>query len=279
MAQGVHDVAGAGAARRYWLGNAAKAAVLEELLERAAGRSVTVLDLGCGAGGDWPLVLRDHAGLHLIGWDPDQAALARARAALSGLPATVLDDPRQIAVGLDCDFVVSFSVLEHVYDRPAYLELAAAALKPGGLMFLNYDDGHFRTPVDLRDGAGATRSLREEARTRFGRIAVLWRQERYYQRRVTADELTALIAGSPFTLEQDWFHNLDAFKDLAKTVPPERQQAFMDFWLQVESRLNDEFRVAVPEHRGESTNLWSRMASRTLLLRKADEPQRTRSDG
>jgi Methyltransferase domain len=53
------------------------------------------------------------------------------------------------SVPIVADFIVSFSVFEHVYNRPACLAAARRHLAPGGNFFLYYDDDHFGNSIDL----------------------------------------------------------------------------------------------------------------------------------
>ena len=64
--------------------------------------------------------------------------------------------------------------------------------------------------------------------------------------------------------------NLLDLKELAKTLPPESQEDYARWWLTAERTLNDRFLVhlALPRY-GDTANLWTRMVTRTLLLRHA----------
>ncbi len=254
--------------RLYWLGNCAKTRIIAEVLGRAAGSPAKVFDFGCGAGGDWPQILRDHPQLEFLGWDPHEASLAEARNKLAGLPnATVLSRPELEESGWVADFIVSFSVFEHVYDRLGYLDTARRHLAPKGVMYLNYDDGHFRTLVDLHQPIKTWRSpATTEVRNRLaGLLPHLGRQD-LYQGRVERMEIAELVTHALLREIGDFYSNLDAMKGLFKLVPPDRQEAFAAMWLDLEHRLNDEFRSEGDEFAGDVINLWSRMASRTVLL-------------
>lgn len=249
----------------YWLGNAAKAFVIREIL-RSPKRPLTVLDHGCGRGGSWPEILRDHPDLQLIGWDPDRDAAAAAQKALAGCNATI--SIGSFPTDATADYVVSFSVLEHVYDKPLYLNQARSALRDDGAFYLNYDDGHFRTVFDPDDRRGsweALRSLKENLL--LGRRP---RDGRPYQRRVPVAEADQLIRAAGFRVEACWYQNLVPFKWLSKQVRADQAEEFMAFWLDVESTLNRDFgaELSAPV-RGDSSALWQIAPARTLLLRKA----------
>jgi len=241
----------------YWPGNAAKAFTIRRLLDDAAGRDVTVLDHGCGGGGDWPAILSENPNVRLVAWDPYTAANIPGADVRTCFPDDIV-----------ADYVVSFSVLEHVRDRFEYLRQARDALGKGGVFYLNYDDGHFRIPIDPDDGL--RRCARAVARVVLNAVAAR-RTGPGFQRRVTVAEADSLIEAVGFTVERVWYHNVEAFKRLAKTIPPHRADEFAAFWLSVEDRLNSDFAGRSPdERRGDTSTLWEVAASRTLLLRRQE---------
>jgi len=242
----------------HWPGNAAKSRVIRDLLARGARR---VFDHGCGAGGAWPAILAAHPDLELIGWDPDRAALSRARERLAGRRVRIVDT---IPALVEADAIVSLSVLEHVHDRTGYLALAKRHLAPDGTFYLNYDDGHFRVAFDVDRPALWPAQVRLWVHNQLARLG----RRRDYQRRVTRTEADRLVAAAGFGVADVWYGNVAALKELSKTIPPERAKEFQAFWLDVETRLGA-FAAAGRSERGDSTNLWSIMPSRTLVLRHA----------
>lgn len=242
----------------YWPGNAAKSRVIRHLLARGARR---VFDHGCGSGGPWPAILAAQPDLELIGWDPDTRALATARQRLAGRRARIVD---AIPPVVEADAIVSLSVFEHVRDRAAYLGLAQRHLAPDGIFYLNYDDGHFRIAFDVDRPGDWPRQLRLCVHNLLARLG----RRRDYQRRVTSAEADRLIEAAGFVVADEWYGNVAALKDLAKTIPPECQDDFQAFWLDVEERLGA-FAATGPLQRGDRCNLWTIMPSRTLLLRRA----------
>lgn len=256
--------------RAHFTGNAAKSAIAEAVAALAAARGgrLTVFDFGCGAGSDWPAFLAAHPGIAYIGFDPSTRSLAKARTRFAGLEARLLDAAQLAATPFTADAIVSFSVFEHVYDRPAYLAEAKRRLAPDGTFFLNYDDGHFRNQVDAsrpstwRSGAGAAwRHLRAGPLAKLG-----FRND--YLRRVPRAESERLAVAAGFAIERSWYANLADLKLLAKSVPPEREEEFVRWWRQVEDDLNQRFAAPtgslVP---GDTASLWSAMTSLNLVLR------------
>lgn len=216
-----------------WFGNAAKMRVIDRIL--AMPGPLTVLDYGAGTGQGWAEVLAARPDIRLLCVEP----CAKRRAALRALvpAAEVVTDAAQV------DVIVSFSVLEHVFDRRAYMANARRWLKPGGAMFLNYDDGHFRTPG----------SWLEAARNRLAPLLPALGMVRHYQRPVSHAEAQRLIDG--FAIRIDRYENLPNLKALAKTATD--RAAFACLWIEAEDRLN----ANLP-----SIELWRAMGSRTLEL-------------
>jgi SAM-dependent methyltransferase len=98
----------------------------------------SVLDLGCGSG--WTSLLLAHAGWDVLGVDISEPmiAIARARAARAGVPASFavadmeeLDLPRR-----NFDAVLLFDALHHCPDNARVLGRACQHLRPGGHLLL-----------------------------------------------------------------------------------------------------------------------------------------------
>ena len=256
----------------YWPGNAAKTRVIQELLAIAGSRpgSQVVFDFGCGDGAGWVAILRDHPGLTLRGYDPSPERIARARKRFEGLPAELHTGDAPPAGIADVDFVVSFSVFEHVRDRRAYLSYARSILAPTGTFFLNYDDGHFRRRYGVRSPRIAWSELRGwlneqllERRADRGQLAG-------YKRRVPRDEADGLVRDAGFDVLRDYYSNLLSMKEIVKSLPYEDAARFTGWWVDIERVLNETYRRDGEPLFGDTVNLWRGMVSRTLVLRPAD---------
>lgn len=254
-----------------WPGNSAKSKIIGRVLTESEGRDeVRIFDYGCGDGHGWLEILPDYPRLRLFFFDLNQSLMAAAIRNLAGLRAEpVQSDPLHYQP-LEADFVVSLSVLEHVLDRPAYMAAVARHLRPGGTCFLNYDDGHFRNSLSLNDPLSTIDQVKEWGFNLLSRFGIKTR----FQKRVTKAEADRLAAQAGLTLVSDFYSNLPCLKGfhghLEKTSwPPEKRTEFVARWLELEDWLNEEFRKDLPEPvLGDPTNLWSRMLSRTMVLRK-----------
>jgi 2-polyprenyl-6-hydroxyphenyl methylase/3-demethylubiquinone-9 3-methyltransferase len=105
-------------------------------LDSLAG--LRILDIGCGGG-----ILSEplaRLGATLVGADPSESniAVARSHAAQSGLSIDYRSTTAEALAeaGESFDVVLVMEVVEHVADVGLFVELAAAMVKPGGLMFV-----------------------------------------------------------------------------------------------------------------------------------------------
>ncbi len=105
-------------------------------LDSLAG--LRVLDIGCGGGILCEPLAR--LGASVVGADPSESniAVARHHAAQSGLAIDYRNTAAETLAqaGEVFDIVLAMEVVEHVTDVGLFVELAAAMVKPGGLMFV-----------------------------------------------------------------------------------------------------------------------------------------------
>jgi SAM-dependent methyltransferase len=210
------------------VGNTAKLYCLQ-LIERAAAAKdgdFRVLDLGCGTGSAFTELLRRRPNVRYVGVEPLRYAAEEARRLLPG--AEIIN---RSAYGLSIEpshAVVSFSVLEHVVDRPRYFEAVRSNLRPDGRVYLNYDSGHFVADADLA----------ERAKTFASHVLARLGSESRYRARVTTDEFDGLVAGAGLRVTDDKVFNTD-LKRLVPLVPEGRRADFLEHWLGFELGLNE----------------------------------------
>lgn len=128
----------------YVANNAAKQWILEELANQQPDR---ILDLACGNGKVWQRFLQQHPALRVLGVDTDTRAIEQGKKMYGesqNIELRVHDAQAPVQEG-SFDVVVALSAIEHVVDRPAFLRTVWTALKSGGVAYLNYDAGHFRS--------------------------------------------------------------------------------------------------------------------------------------
>jgi cyclopropane fatty-acyl-phospholipid synthase-like methyltransferase len=254
----------------YWIGNAAKTTIVRDILAHLPDEPETLIfDYGCGAGGDWGRVLRDYPQIQLIGYEPNTRSASQAQTRLRDVNARILTGAELAGLDFKAHVIVSFSVLEHVYDRQGYLQTAKTHLAEDGVFYLNYDDGHFRNVLHLDHPQSWLTDIRiwlhnltAKPLARLGYIS-------QYQHRVPRTVVDAAVEHAGFRVSQTFYSNLESLKGLCKHIPQDQQAEFARFWLDVEGTLNDRFLAHGTEVYGDSANLWQVMGSRTLVLRHA----------
>ena len=264
------------AGKLHFKGNAAKSRIMGLILDRLDGeREFLAFDYGCGKAAYWPKILDAYSGLSLVYFDPNPASMAQARQALNGKPARPLDDPFA-EPPLSADFVVSFSVFEHVRDRRAYLTQAFRHLKPGGLLFLNYDDGHFRNQLSLNRPWKSKAQVKEFLFNLTARPLALFGVLSHYQRRVEREAADRMVEEAGFAVEEVFYSNLPSLKGMYGELekygwPEEIREEYARKWQEMEEFLNSRLLRDETEPRlGDRANLWPHTLSRTLVLRKPE---------
>ncbi|MCS6782218.1 MAG: class I SAM-dependent methyltransferase [Gloeomargarita sp. SKYBB_i_bin120] len=257
----------------YWWGNAAKSWILQDLLARLGNqRPCVIFDYGCGDGGHWPHVLRDYPQIQWWGFEPHPQRRRQAEKRLAGLPARLVGWAELEQIHLQADFIVSFSVLEHVYDRRRYLQMAKRQLAPHGIFYLNYDDGHFRPHLEVQRLETWLPACRVALHNGLAPLLARLGYVAPFQQRVVQAEIDALLQELGWHIQTVFYSNLECLKRLDKTLPAAQKDQFMALWLDLEKRLNQEFRHAGPPIYGDNCNLWRVMPSRTLVLTHSPEP-------
>jgi hypothetical protein len=247
---------------RLWFGNVAKMRIIDRIVSVPGPKRV--FDYGAGSGGDWPETLARYPEIQLYAYEPSKA-VRKLRGRIPS--ATILDDIALHSLPIAADFIVSFSVFEHVYDRPAYLATARRHLAPSETFFLNYDDGHFRKSIDLNAPGSWVGPMREHI-TSLGagvwpKIGMVGR----YQKRVLPDDADRMVADAGFKVASVRYENLISLKNLAHCLPDDQRAKFAEYWLKTETDLNERFSFAGKPSLGDDNILWREMASRSLELK------------
>lgn len=127
----------------FWRGNEtaeeAQENLTRELIRRAGISSGdVVLDVGCGLGGSALILACEHdCRVHGISISPNQVKAARRQALLRGVEDRVTFEIRDANL-LEPQTVANFDVvwivecMEHLFDKPRFIQTTASLLKPGG---------------------------------------------------------------------------------------------------------------------------------------------------
>lgn len=231
-------------------GNAAKLYCLRRIEQRARGRDrFRIVDLGAGDAANFLPLLRAYPQIEYVAVEPDAAACTVAERNLAGLHASVINAPAYDVDLEPADVVASFSVLEHVYDRPAYLRAVARTLAPDGTSFVNYDAGHFVRPT-----------LRDRAKTLVGPWLARLGREQWYQSFVREADFRRDAEAAGLEVVETKSFNTD-LKRVYRLVPEQSRDAFTAAWLDLELRANE----LVEPYRDEHATLFM---TRNAILRR-----------
>jgi len=255
----------------YWLGNSAKTKIINEVLQKAsekANKDILVFDYGCGNGGDWHNILADFANIQLIGYDPYPKSIKEAKERLQGFNVKLLTGNELQELEFKAQFIISFSVFEHVYDRKTYLQTVKKHLANEGTVYLNYDDGHFRNYLDLNRPDLWFSQVWEHIHNFLVHPLAKLGKTAWYQKRVERLVIDQLITELGFKAVDVYYNNLSNLKGLYKTIPIEQRESFTKLWLSVEDELNEKFLIEGQlTSLGDTSNLWQFMGSRTVVLK------------
>lgn len=193
---------------------------------------VSILDLGCGGGLNFVPLLKKYPFVHYVGVEPLARDVVTAPKNMKGLNAEIIHGQAHEVKVSPCDIVVSFSVLEHVYDRFEYLSVIKRNMKPRGHCLINYDSGHFVVT------SGRWWDPRSDVWLNFlspilGKFG--WRK--HYQSFVFEREFRDLVKKLGLSIWDEKFFNTDV-KSLCSTIPSENKIDFMLRWLEFELFLN-----------------------------------------
>lgn len=225
-----------------------------------------IFDYGCGDGGYWPQILQDYPQIQWWGFEPQTQRRQQAQKRLAGLSAQVVGWEELQNIQINADFIVSFSVLEHVYDRRQYLAMAQKQLAPQGIFYLNYDDGHFRPLLDLSQPKTWPATLKVAFHNLIAPLLARLGYLAPFQQRVIQTEIDHLVQELGWQVERVFYSNLECLKSFIKTLPDEEKSAFTQVWVEMETTLNRQFAHTGAINLGDASNLWSVMPSRTLVL-------------
>lgn len=213
-------------------GNSAKLYCLEWIEEQALKRKggFKILDMGCGTAQNFINLLKLYSWIYYVGIEPLKQSYLQAKKNLNGLNASVYNvNAYELhkTVKERFDVIASFSVLEHVYKRKAYLYSAKECLDDDGYFFINYDAGHFHS-----------RSLKEKLKNIIGPVLAPLSIERCYQSFVKKESFLKMVDEVGFrTIETKFFNT--PLKGIYKVIPENLKNEYMLKWLEFELFLNE----------------------------------------
>jgi 2-polyprenyl-3-methyl-5-hydroxy-6-metoxy-1,4-benzoquinol methylase len=202
-----------------------------------------ILDLACGDGSKWKSFSLSHPHWTIVGVDTDARAITRGQKSLGGIANVellVMDaqgESRESRVASHesgsgptdlrtygptdlsgFDVVVAMSAIEHVVDRAAFLKTTWDALKPGGIAFLNYDVGHFRSW-----------NPKERIMVPLSQIFAMFGMEQFYMKRVKDRKFLELAKAQGFRHLRTTKHNLHPLKGFMRGATDDQLRSWFTF--------------------------------------------------
>jgi SAM-dependent methyltransferase len=215
----------------YSPGNAAKQWILANIEKRFFDQRIRILDLACGTAWVWEQFIKAHPNVHVVGIDMDASAITEGKKKYEGASnidlhvfdaQSFVNDPNSELRATNYDFVVALSAIEHVVDREAFLKTVWDSLKPGGIAYLNYDAGHFRS-----------RNIKERLMVPISQLLAVIGIERFYMKRVDDAVFRNLAEKQGFRLVETRKHNIATLKGFMKSASMEA----IESWYGFEERL------------------------------------------
>ncbi len=209
----------------YERGNAAKQSIFLELAALAKEHPLRVLDLACGDARFWKGFLNQYTNVSVVGIDTDGDAIARGNKehAHPKLELRIFDAQHPV-MDDRFDVVVAFSAIEHVVNREAFLQTVWQALASGGVAYLNYDVGHFRS-----------HNIKERLMVPLSQLLARIGFEGPYMKRVDDDLFAEQARKQGFVIQGTRKHNLHPLKGFMRGKSDEMIAA----WVAFEDRLNE----------------------------------------
>ena len=205
--------------RIYSPGNTAKQWIAEQIIHNAS-QSIRVLDLACGRAWIWKDVLTDYPSISVVGLDTDKKAIQKGKRGYDGylnIDLRVFDAQKSIQDS-SFDVVTAFSAMEHVVNHEAFLKTVWNALSSGGVAFLNYDAGHFRS-----------RNLKERMMVPISQLLAKIGIEGPYMKQVNDREFVALARKQGFEVKMIRKHNIMQIKGFMKGAEGDAIRSWISF--------------------------------------------------
>ncbi|MBY6122508.1 methyltransferase domain-containing protein [Mameliella alba] len=128
--------------------------ICADYLGRLPGPGAEVIEIGCGNGSSTEMILRHLRPGRLVGIDPAEGLLARARKRFATRDEMSFATGNAVQTGLPgegADVVVAHTVYSHLADPAAALAEARRLLRPGGILAV-FDGDYATNTVALFEG-------------------------------------------------------------------------------------------------------------------------------
>lgn len=218
----------------YSSNNTAKEYVIQNVARVLdKNKSASILDFACGTCLIWKSFLEKYPTADFNGFDFNIESIEMARRNFPKLKEKilVLDGQEKLPFNDQFDIITTFSSLEHVVDKNAFLENIKKMLKPGGIAYLNYDIGHFKQ--------GILTNIYNHISQLLVKLKIT---EKYYTKRVRVSEIKEILAKLNLEITDIKFFNLLELKKLHKNIgDPEIIKGWYEYELLLNKHGNKNF--------------------------------------
>lgn len=214
-----------------WENSIVRTKILTTIWNLCGKGRVNILDIGCGTAQMWQPFLKNMPGVHLYGFDPSKSSIIIAKQNLKSLNASFcqgsITSIKKIFSEIpNFDFIVSHSVLEHVYPRHLYFDILKSRLYEDGVALISWGNDHFR------------QGLRTDLRNYLSRLLAIIGLEKFYTHQVNDQWAKNEIFKSDLEINTFHHYSLVELKKLLKFVPKQSQIKIFQNWIKLEEKLN-----------------------------------------
>lgn len=211
----------------YSKNNTAKEYILREIdATLKTDDHLNILDFACGTCFIWKEFLEDHKDIRFSAFDFNRESICVAH---KNFPARkkdilLLDGQKILPFKKKFNIITTFSSLEHVFDKRAFLKNIKSALALGGKAYINYDSGHFR--------GNFIQDIYNKMSQIFAYSGIT---EKFFTKPVDTIELKSILEELHLEIIKIRYFNLGALKQLHKHI---HDKELLESWYQYELSLN-----------------------------------------
>lgn len=215
--------------------------VVREAVNRVEGRSVRVLDLGCGTASYVPALLEQYPSVEYVGVEPIATSYAAAEKNLAGIENAKIHfklgyDTVPDEIEASFDVVFSLSALEHIKQLGRFIALSAKYAKQGGLVVHRYDLGHALHP----------HSLKERLHVIMGNTIPVLLPERQFVRYLGVPEVERHYLTCGLTPLKTTYHQMPSHKAIEKHFTKSTSHIVDDIFAWEMKYQDDILKIPVP---------------------------------
>lgn len=217
----------------YTLNNNAKEYILRDIATQIKdNKNISILDFACGTCSIWDTFLKMNKNLDFNAFDFKLNSINIAKKKYPQFRDKILnlDGQKRLPYKNKFDIITTFSSIEHVVNKAAFIKNIKELLGTNGIAYINYDLGHFHD------------SSREDICNFTSQIlAHLKITEKYYTKNVSMDQIKTILKDLNLEILDLKFFNIIKLKKLHKKLNSiEHVQSWYDYELHLNTHKNKE---------------------------------------